>query len=221
MDANQSSRTHVRTRLSATLLGILGFMVATGISGLAIANEPMSDIVGEALDTHPLAQPPNYQFRQHGEWQGMLVDRNVKQMCGNSNHCGNALACILGTCSPCTEDSHCGKKGVVCVLDHCVQEENVRCRTRSDCASESMRADSSDALCILSGYSAEVRGNEDMEAYCVDADGGTPQVQTDFESLRDHLDSVTTSFPSPIDSGAMMEEVEEYWVHQQVDPSRN
>lgn len=217
MNAYQNARCPMRTQLFSILVGILGFAIAMGNPASSIAADPMSDVVGDALDSHPLAQPPNYQFRESGEWQGMLVDLNIKQMCGNSNHCGNALACILGTCSPCTEDVQCGK-GAVCVLDHCVREKNVSCRTRTDCASV---ADSSESLCVLSGYSSDVRGNNDMQAYCVNADGGTHQDQFDFESLREHIDSVTTSFPSPIDSGAMMEEVEDYWIHQEIDPVRN
>ena len=43
-------------------------------------------------------------------------------------------------------------------------------------------------------------------------------MQFDSERLREHLNSVTASFPSPIDSGAMLEEVEEYWAHREIDP---
>ena len=93
----------------------------------------------------------------------MLVDVSLRIAC--EDFCGMALACVEGICSPCTDDAQC-LAGELCVLDHCLVEELVGCRSYRDCGE--------DQLCILSGYTGGTpRANEDMRAYCSGADGGS------------------------------------------------
>jgi hypothetical protein len=110
-----------------------------------------------------------YHPRPASEWQGMRVDVSTPALCQETSACGLAGACLQGHCSPCSSDSECGS-GEACVLDHCVRQENVACRTRSDCRGAR-------EVCALSGYSADPRGNATMRSYCLDEEGGQPQVR--------------------------------------------
>ncbi len=159
------------------------------------------------LSRDPLAQPPRYQERPTGEWQGMRVDLNVRQACKKSDQCGNALACIRGVCSPCRTDAQCGK-GSICALDHCVLEENTSCRQRVDCGG----VDGGDdvPLCMLSGYSHTPRGNEEMQAFCAVPSGGTAQSQEDHERLLSTLDARSVKIPVPVDVAALLADVEQH-----------
>jgi hypothetical protein len=107
--------------------------------------------------------PPRWHPRPDGEWQGMLVNLNAQPPCDGPALCGLARACKNGKCGPCELDADCAT-GESCVLDHCVRSENVGCRRRADCGPRS--------TCILSGYSAGVRGNQNMRAYCVALESG-------------------------------------------------
>jgi hypothetical protein len=112
----------------------------------------------------PPAPPPQYHPRDPAEWQGMLVNMAMRPTCENSALCGLATACIENRCGPCEADGDCGR-GEVCVLDHCVKKDHVTCRRRADCQS--------DALCVLTGYSSDPRGNADMKALCQPNHGPT------------------------------------------------
>lgn len=107
--------------------------------------------------------PPRWHPRPDGEWQGMLVNLNVQPPCDGPGLCGLARACKNGRCGPCEFDAECAP-GESCVLDHCVRSVNVGCRRRAECGPRS--------ACILSGYSAGIRGNQDMRAYCVAEESG-------------------------------------------------
>ncbi len=112
---------------------------------------------------------PAYHARDPDEWQGMLVNVAMQAECTTSAGCGLAMACIDQRCGPCTADSQCAD-GEECVLDHCVAAPQVACRTRRDCAGEG-----DDALCVLSGYASDPRGNGGMTASCQLPSGGTDQ----------------------------------------------
>lgn len=106
---------------------------------------------------------PQFHPRDDGEWQGMLVDLTSQAVCGAADGCGLAMACHDAVCGPCTQDSECAS-GEQCVLDHCVESRNVSCTTAWDCRA--------DELCVLSGYSSDIRGNRDMLAFCQSSAGG-------------------------------------------------
>lgn len=106
---------------------------------------------------------PDHLPREEGEWQGMLVDRSMRAACDTTARCGLAMACVEGACGACVTDEECGADEA-CVLDHCVPERSVECRTRHDCRGEE--------LCVLSGYSDDLRGNGSMSAFCRPMDGG-------------------------------------------------
>jgi hypothetical protein len=97
-----------------------------------------------------------YHSRPPNEWQGMLVERTNQSECRRGHACGLALACVDGRCGPCRRDSDC-EQGEACVLDHCLLARMVTCRSQSDCGAD---------LCILSGLSADPRGNLDMRSLC-------------------------------------------------------
>lgn len=106
---------------------------------------------------------PEHHPRPESEWQGMLVDVSTQSSCESIDGCGLAMACLDGgQCGPCGEDSDCAS-GEACVLDHCVVESRVECHRTSQCGD--------DEVCMLSGYSAGVRGNEDMSAVCSPSHG--------------------------------------------------
>jgi hypothetical protein len=73
-----------------------------------------------------------------------------------------------------------------------VRRELARCRRRSDC--------SGDALCILSGYSADPRGNGEMRAECLRPVGG---VEERIEEPAPHpLEPAT---PMPVRADRLLE----------------
>lgn len=115
--------------------------------------------------------PPKFHPRPEGEWQGMLIDMNLRPMCETTAQCGRALSCREGHCLPCLNDRDCDV-GEVCVLDHCVREDLALCRTRADCHQES--------LCVLSGYSDGPRGNTEMKAHCMATSGGRDPVADEW-----------------------------------------
>jgi hypothetical protein len=120
----------------------------------------------------PTFHVPEYKPRDPSEWQGMLVDTGLQAPCAAPDGCGLAMACHQGRCGPCTSDAECAA-GESCSLDHCVRSDLAGCRARRDCAAGE--------FCVLSGYSADPRGNGEMRASCLAAAGGrsdTPQEQT-------------------------------------------
>lgn len=123
---------------------------------------------GEADDSEPPAFPPppksRYKARPEGEWQGMLVDLASQPPCLDGAYCGLGRACVDEVCTACESDSDCGN-GEACVLDHCLIEDRVKCRSTRECPTDSM--------CILSGYTPDPRGNGGMDATCVSLTGGS------------------------------------------------
>jgi hypothetical protein len=118
---------------------------------------------------------PHFHPRSPDEWQGMLVDTAMQAICDESRFCGLAMACLGERCGPCSKDADC-LSGEVCVLDHCVLSSLARCRTRRDCQG--------DAMCVLSGYSSDARGNSDMTASCIPRHGGRPQRSEDLPVIE-------------------------------------
>lgn len=120
--------------------------------------------------TNPRLQIPEetYHPRDADEWQGMLVDMSMRQLCDESSRCGLGLSCLAdGKCGPCERDADCAA-GEACVLDYCLPASNVECSAREDCAHVS-----DDAYCVLSGLTGgEPRGNSDMRSYCLASSGG-------------------------------------------------
>lgn len=136
---------------------------------------------------------PVYHPRDKSEWQGMLVDMSMRALCRGARSCGLAAACLDGQCGPCASDDQCAD-GERCVLDHCVLAANVHCRSHRDCTGP-------DALCVLSGYSTDPRGNADMRAECLVPRGG--------QGLPDDL-RLSAGIPAPapaLDTGALMDTV--------------
>jgi hypothetical protein len=127
-----------------------------------------------------IAPPSVYHPRDPKEWQGMLVDLTVMPPCVVSSDCGLAMACQGGKCGPCEIDAECAR-GEVCVLDHCVMEGKATCRSVKDCQE--------DELCILSGYDATPRSNQEMRSYCNPNTGGREEKPEDAakESSMDGL----------------------------------
>ncbi|MFP2933186.1 hypothetical protein ACLESO_50180 [Pyxidicoccus sp. 3LG] len=97
----------------------------------------------------------------------MLVDESLQAVCGDEGVCGLAMACVQGRCGACQSDGDC-EGGEACVLDHCVKSERVACRGRSDCGEP-------ESLCILTGLSPGVRGNESMSSVCSRSTGGSSE----------------------------------------------
>ncbi len=131
---------------------------------LAMSEPPVLD---PALDMQCEAPPRAYQLRPKDEWQGMRVRLDSLPICDGQASCSMALACKDGKCWPCLTDVDCAQHEV-CVLDHCVLETKASCRSYTDC--------DEGRLCVLSGYSAGYRGNEDMRAYCLSPNAGTAQI---------------------------------------------
>lgn len=107
--------------------------------------------------------PPKFHPRPKDEWQGMLIDMNLRPMCERTEQCGLGLVCREEHCLPCLRDGEC-EPNESCVLDHCVRTEFVGCHSRRDCDDEE--------LCVLTGYSADPRGNEKMKSKCLSPFGG-------------------------------------------------
>lgn len=107
------------------------------------------------------APPPKYYPRDPAEWQGRLVEVSVREPCNDFGSCGRGRACRAdSTCGPCLNDGDCNDKEV-CVLNNCVLEDKVLCRSQRDCPGE-------DSLCILDddGSAYGWRGNEALYAVC-------------------------------------------------------
>ena len=105
----------------------------------------------------------------------MLVDLTFRQVCSDSSVCGLALACKTdGRCGPCERDNECSP-GEVCVLDRCLLESLVLCRTASDCPE--------DHLCVTSTFAPGRRGNQTMRSFCLASSGG--REQTEEDSIED------------------------------------
>jgi hypothetical protein len=139
---------------------LLERVAAPGAAGLPAED---SDVDRPRLPPEPM---PAYKPRPPDEWQGMLVDVGTEPPCLDDAVCGLARACINSRCMACETDGDC-EGGESCVLDHCVRTDRVKCKRSSDCAS--------DSKCILSGYSPDIRGNETLDAYCIDPKGGSPK----------------------------------------------
>ena len=122
-----------------------------------------------ALDyIHPYF--PKYHDRDPSEWQGMRVDLSAMPPCERTSDCGLARACLQGKCGPCQQDGDCSP-GETCALDHCVIQELAGCRNRKTC---------DDVPCILTGYTADLRGNKGLKSVCLTADQVPPQVQPEY-----------------------------------------
>lgn len=125
--------------------------------------------IAPSNNTFPEPEPLEVVPRPDGEWQGMLVEKNVRPPCEESARCGLGRACVGGVCVACQQDSQCSQ-GEVCVLDHCIQQGNVSCRSRRDCGEQE--------LCVLSGYEATPRGNDGMLAQCSGPKTSYPKPKT-------------------------------------------
>jgi hypothetical protein len=136
---------------------------------------------------------PQYHPRDSAEWQGMLVDLSMQANCESSMQCGLAMACRSGRCGPCTRDSECGE-GEGCVLDHCLLQAAIGCRSRSGCGAHE--------LCVLSGYSADPRSNAELTSRCMTPDGGARE--------RDSLTSrdVVPAERTPVRADDLLRELE-------------
>jgi hypothetical protein len=134
-------------------------------------------------------RPPR---RAADEWQGMPIDGEATALCDAVDACGLAMACIGGRCGACTDDDSCAA-GEICALDHCVRAELASCRSRVDCGA--------DARCVLSGTSADPRGNAAMTARCLPATGG----------VRDEPAPVgpgEVAAPVPVPAAELLDQVE-------------
>lgn len=129
---------------------------------------PRADALAAAPRAGELVGPPQiepvFHPRDPQEWQGMRINMAYRVPCETTSTCGMGKSCQDGLCGPCQVDGDC-LSGEACVLDHCVPSDGVTCRRRADCAG-------SDELCLLSGYSADVRGNSSMTTSCVSASSG-------------------------------------------------
>jgi hypothetical protein len=128
-------------------------LVAAGVRDSAT-----QEVVATVSENAALPVGPQYKERPAGEWDGMLVDMTVQPECVDEMPCGLARACVNGKCAPCETDSDC-RQGEGCVLDHCLISKMIQCRSSKQCATN--------ATCILSGYSGDVRGNGEMISKCV------------------------------------------------------
>lgn len=146
---------------------------------------------------HPLQPQTQEQYHERNphEWQGMLVDMSMRQVCDQTTSCGLALSCSDdGQCGPCAVDDDCAG-GEACVLDHCLPASQVACTSRDDCAHIAGMGD--DAYCVLSGLTGgEHRGNSQMRAHCQASAGGPePQVASaDTPRRQRHGDHVRPAF---------------------------
>ena len=140
-------------------------LAGAGIVALVgCASQDPNPIAEPQTVSSPVGEPSGIHPRDPAEWQGMLVDLDSMAPCDITERCGLAMACIAEKCGPCELDAECAENEV-CVLDHCVIKENAGCRSYRDC--------DDDALCVLSGYSSDPRGNSDMRAYCLSTSGGS------------------------------------------------
>ena len=134
-------------------------------------NEPSAREAPELPASLPLVAPAERHWhpRDPAEWQGMLVDMDFVPPCESPAGCGLARACKAGKCVACERDSDCAP-AEACALDHCVASELAGCRSRADCPRES--------VCVLSGYSATARGNQDMRSGCLNPLSGAGRIES-------------------------------------------
>lgn len=134
----------------------------------AVVEQAATRNSGVSAAISPSALPSSrFQPRDPQEWQGMLLHAGTPAPCESADGCGVARACKGGKCVACEVDGDCAN-GEGCVLDHCLRKELISCRRRADCER--------DSLCILSGYSAQRRGNETMRSFCVSKNSGTSSI---------------------------------------------
>lgn len=96
----------------------------------------------------------------------------VTMPCSSANDCPRGLACNAGGCGDCSAncsptgpggayvcegDAACAS-GELCTEQRCVPSANVTCRFSFQCAENE--------VCVLSGTSAEGRGNVDTRSFC-------------------------------------------------------
>lgn len=143
--------------------------------------------------------PSRYRQRPSGEWQGMLVDEALQALCDTTARCSMALACINEHCGGCRNDDDC-LNGETCVLDHCLLRRRVSCRTRKDCGA--------DAMCILSDYGTDTRGNEGMIAYCNPNAGGREQ-DSNSATAVDRQRTYGPRLPGRVDVAGLLRSLEE------------
>jgi hypothetical protein len=129
-------------------------------------------------------------FRDPNEWQGMLVNRDLRAKCRTTSDCGLAASCINNLCSPCEKDSHC-LSNEKCVLDHCVLSNLTQCSLANEC---------DNGLCILSGYSNDLRNNSEMSSYCLNDRHGEEQDYT-----QKNPDIVYNKIPTKLGAGELRE----------------
>jgi len=60
-------------------------------------------------------------------------------------------------------------------IDHCLLMKNIECNNSKDCQK--------DELCVLSGYSSDMRGNESMKSFCRSNSGGQHMKAEDAASF--------------------------------------
>jgi hypothetical protein len=125
----------------------------------------------------PGAEPVKLEFhpRAADEWQGMRVMTNQPQ-CATSESCGLGLACVQGRCGPCRDDGQC-LAGERCAVDHCVPAAGLSCRSAHDCQGGEK--------CVLSGYSADPRGNTGMKSACLAGGGDNPLAEAPAPAATD------------------------------------
>jgi hypothetical protein len=125
------------------------------------SDDPAADDGAPGDEVLPHAREVKYHPRAPEEWQGMLIDVAVRPPCEKSSLCQLALACVDGTCGPCSESSDCAV-GEVCVLDHCLERARVECTRAKDCADGE--------LCIVQSEGSDsrrdVRGNLFLKSTC-------------------------------------------------------
>ena len=152
----------------------------------ALAAPRVGELVGPP-QIEPVLHP-----RDPQEWQGMRINMAYRVPCETTSTCGMGKSCQEGLCGPCQVDGDC-LSGEACVLDHCVPSEGVTCRRRADCTG-------SDELCVLSGYSADVRGNSSMKASCVSANSGDGRRQARAEPAADEAATHAATHTTELDS---------------------
>jgi hypothetical protein len=132
---------------------------------------PLDGFAGAASTPPPSASGGGAKLhpRDPYEWQGRRVDLSLMPPC--NEYCGFAMACMDGRCGPCSEDSDC-RPGELCVLEHCLETQQVGCRTRSEC--EAAAADDVDDYCVIAGVPSGFRGNEGMRSLCRKSRGPNP-----------------------------------------------
>jgi hypothetical protein len=164
--APESPEHVVRTRLLQTSKGKASFSpqrLRRSASHSSATDEGAPG--GEML---PHSREIRFHPRAPEEWQGMPVDVAVRPPCEKSSLCQLALACVAGTCGPCSESSDCAT-GEVCVLDHCLERGRAECTRARDCPSGELCALVSEG----SDSRRDVRGNLFLRSTCT-SDGTLP-----------------------------------------------